>query len=125
MLKTEKGKIIMDGAWAQYDEAIALLEQGDLREAAGKAWCAVRRAASALVLERTGRETTETWEISTSLSWLTLEDASFCSLDHGYDTAWAFLYGDCYLDNHCEPEDYHAELIRETADFIRDAERLA
>ena len=78
-----------------------------------------------LVLERTGRETTETWEISTSLSWLTLEDDSFCSLDHGYSTAWAFLYGDCYIDNHCEPEDYHAELIRETADYIRDAERLA
>lgn len=125
MLKTEKGKIIMDGAWAQYDEAIALLDQGNLREAAGKAWCAVRRAAGALVLERTGRETTETWEISTSLSWLVLDDASFCSLKTGYSTAWAFLYGDCYLDNHCEPEDYHAELIRETADYIRDAERLA
>lgn len=125
MLKTEQGKIIMDGAWAQYDEAIALLDQGNLREAAGKAWCAVRQAADALLLERTGQETTEIWETSTALDWLVLDDASLSSLETRYTVALVFLYGDCYIENNCEPEDYHAELIRETADFIRDAERLA
>ena len=35
------------------------------------------------------------------------------------------LYGDCYIENHCEPEDYHADMIRDTDGFIREAERLA
>ena len=42
--------------WAFYEEAVTLLDQGDLRNAAGKAWEASEKAANALILERTGRE---------------------------------------------------------------------
>ena len=35
------------------------------------------------------------------------------------------LHGSCFYDGDCEPEDELARDIRETADYILDAERLA
>ena len=55
MLATERAKEMLAEAWAFYDEAIKLLEQGDLRNAAGKAWEASEKATNAMIVERTGR----------------------------------------------------------------------
>ena len=56
MLSTERGRFIMSDAWTLYADAIEMLNQGRIRNAADKAWGATKRATDALVLERTGRE---------------------------------------------------------------------
>ena len=38
-----------------HDQAIERLEQGDIRDAAEKAWCAAKRATDALILALTGQ----------------------------------------------------------------------
>ena len=56
MLATERGRCIMSDAWVLYADAIEMLDQGRIRNAAYKAWGATKRATGALILERTGRE---------------------------------------------------------------------
>ena len=41
-------------------QAIERLQNGDIRDAAEKAWCATKRATDALILDRTGEEPTTT-----------------------------------------------------------------
>ena len=39
--------------------------------------------------------------------------------------AWAhYLHGDCFIEGHCDPEEFVVRLIRDTAGYTRDAERL-
>ena len=58
MLETERGRVLITDAWTLYADAIEMLEQGHIRNAAEKAWGATKRATDALILERTGREPT-------------------------------------------------------------------
>ena len=125
MLATERSKEMLAEAWAFYDEAIKLLEQGDLRNAAGKAWEASEKATNALILERTGRAPQDHRETSKEMAYLWLEGGDFKAFESRFIGQIHDLYGDCYIENHCEPEDYHEDMIRETADYIREAERLA
>ena len=125
MLATERGQVMLAEAWGFYDEAVALLDKGDLREAAGRAWCASERATSALILERTGRELQCVREICVQVGFLGQESDALAAFRTRYDIQEGELYGDCFIDGHCEPEEHHAELIRNTDSYIRDAERLA
>ena len=52
-------------------------------------------------------------------------DTSFESLEGRYNTRANVLHGACFYDGNCEPEDMLALDIRETLDYIRDAEALA
>ena len=112
-------------AWAFYDESIQLLKQGDLRNAAGKAWEASEKAANALIVERTGREPQNYRDTSVEIACLGEESGELSDFRSRFAGQLHDLYGDCYVDNHCEPEDYHEEMIRNTENYIRDAERLA
>ena len=56
MLVTERGRYIMADAWTLYADAIEMLDQGRIRNAADKPWGATKRATDALILERTGEE---------------------------------------------------------------------
>ena len=56
MLATDPVSTIFDDARSLHAEALRLLEAGDIRDAAEKAWCATKRAIDALILERTGEE---------------------------------------------------------------------
>ena len=54
MVMTETVKTIFDDARALQSAAVERLDQGDIRDAAEKAWGATKRATDALVLARTG-----------------------------------------------------------------------
>ena len=125
MLALERVKELLSEAWALYDEAVELLEQRNLRFAAGKAWNASEKAANALILERTGQEPQNPNETSVGISYLGEEGPGQNDFRSRFASQFENLYGDCYIDNHCEPEDYHEEMIRNTDSFIREAERLA
>ena len=42
-----------------------------------------------------------------------------------YFTSQGMLHGDCFYQGMCEPMEDIAELIRDTLDYIQDAEALA
>lgn len=125
MLALERAREMLSEAWAFYDEAIKSLEQGDLRLAAGKAWNATESATNALILECTGREPQDYRETSVEIAHLGQQGSEQSAFRSRFASQLEDLFGDCYVDNHCDPEDYHEDMIRNTDSFIREAERLA
>ncbi len=125
MLGTERGRAVMADAWALYDDAMEMLEEGRIRNAAEKAWGATKRATDAMVLEITAQEPQSAGQARSALLVLSRRDPEFVSLRGRYNNRSADLHVACFYDGSCEPESLIIEEIRETADYIRDAERLA
>lgn len=117
---------LFDDARSLYQEAINLLETGNLRMAAEAAWGASKRAADALVLARTGREPMVTGHTSRGLRALGRQDPAVKELRSRYNKRQAFLHGECfYRGIPRTSEDKATAEIHGTADFIRDTEELA
>ena len=125
MLETERVTAIFDDARSLYEDALEELDRSKLRNAAEKAWGATKRATDALVLARTGREPRSTGQTTRGLRALRREDPVFDLLEGRYSARAHALHGLCFYDGNCEPEDVLSRDIRETADYIRDAEALA
>ena len=118
---------IFADARAQHHAALERLAAGDIRDAAEKAWCATKRATDALILARTGIEPEDSRQTSSGLRQLSGRDAGIRSVNlvSRYYTRQGHLHGDCFYCGLCEPVDDTERRIRETADYIRDAEQLA
>ena len=112
-------------AYRMYDDALDRLDADDIRDAAEKAWCAAKRAADALILARTGSLPPRSRDTSRGLRRLAAADPETRPLHDRYFTRQALLHGECFYTGLCDPIDATERLIRETIDFIRDAERLA
>ena len=102
-----------------YESALERMAAGDIRDAAEKAWCATMRATEALVLNQPRRP--PRWQ----------EVARHCGERpvapgpaNYYLDRQGVLHGECFYHDYCDSEET-GRLIRETADFIQDAERLA
>ena len=106
------------------DDALAQMAAGDIRDAAEKAWCVTLRATEALVLVRTGQESGTSTIAGRRLRALSMSDQSLWDLRLHYLERQAVLHGECFYHDYCDPEET-ARLIRETEDYVRDAERLA
>ena len=106
-------------------QALKRLANGDIRDAAEKAWCATKRATNALILARTGQEPTTTSQTSGGLRVLARNDDRYRSLRQRYAICISELHSGRFYDGHCEPEDLISEVIQETAQYIQDAEALA
>ena len=116
---------IFDDAGRMYAAALERLAAGDLRDAAEKAWCAAKRATDALVLARTGRLPPRSPDTTRALRTMAAADPSVRNLQDRYFTRQAALHGDCFYSGNCEPVEDTERLIRETAEYIQDARRLA
>ena len=125
MLETEQAAAIFADAWFLYEDALEELERGKLRNAAEKAWGATKRATDAMILERTGREPRTSGQTRRDVRALGRENPEIKDLAGRYSQRQTDLHGACFYDGDCEPEDELARDIRGTADYIRDAERLA
>ncbi len=119
------GDAIFADAHTLYDDALEMLEMGKIRNAAEKAWGATKRATDALILARTGREPERTPETSTELRALAVRDPAVRNLVGRYYSRQGALHGDCFYLGLCEPLADTERRIRETANYIADAERLA
>ena len=107
-------------------EAIERLAEGDIRDAAEKAWCATLRATNALILAHTGEEPLRTPQTSIQLDRLVRSDRQrFQTLVGRYLSRQTRLHGDCFYLGICEPRDEIERRIRETIQYIQDAETLA
>ena len=125
MVATDRVNEIFSDAHGLYDSAIERLEAGDIRDAADKAWCAIKRASDALILARTGNEPEKSPVTSRELRRLGNQDADVFPLINRYAAARDFLHGDCFYLGLCEPMEDTVRLIHGAADYIRDAELLA
>ncbi len=125
MLQTERVDVLFADARGLYDDALEMLDQGRLRNAAEKAWCATKRATDALILARTGREPRTSGQTMRMLRALRREDPSLEPMRKEYAVRQSFLHGACFYDGILEPaEDIIAD-VRETIEYIQDAEAMA
>ena len=122
---TNRVAAIFTDAWMLHTDALKQLEQGDIRDAAEKAWCATKRSTDALILARTGEEPEKSPMTSKELRELATEDRGVDSLVSRYYSRMGALHGECFYLGLCEPIDDTERRIRETAIYIRDAEALA
>ena len=125
MLTPDRVQEIFADAYAMHGSALERLAAGDLRDAAEKAWCATLRSTDALILARTGREPERTPQTSAGLDRLSDQEPAARTLQRRYYSRQLYLHGNCFylgiLDNRSELE----RRIRETIDYIRDAQTLA
>ena len=126
MVITDTVKGIFADAKFMHSEALKRLEAGDIRDAAEKAWCATKRATDAVVLGVTGSEPQSAGQARRALLGLRFEsDDPFSALLDRYSARSAVLHVDCFYDGICEPVEPIARMIRETINYIDNAERLA
>ena len=125
MVATDRVSDIFADARAVHADALQLLESGDIRDAAEKAWCATKRATDALILARTGTEPEISSDTSRGLAGLATEDYAVRPLRRSYYSRQSELHGACFYLGVCEPLDEVHRRIRQTADYISDAARLA
>ena len=122
MQERDRVAAIFADAWALYADAIEILALGKSRIAGEVAWGATKRAADALILARTGREPSGTGRTSAEMNSLGRRNPGVAPISALYKRRILKLHGRCFYLGICEDTEI---LIRETADFIRDAERLA
>ena len=124
MLNTEQVEAIFADARLLYQDALEMLAQNRIRNAAEKAWGATKRATDALILARTGELPPNTALTSRGIRHLGVQDSEMESLVGRYYTRIGHLHGECFYTGLCDGEDTERR-IRETMAYIRDAERLA
>ena len=125
MIDADRVAEIFADARAVHDSALRVLEEGDIRDAAEKAWGATKRATDALILARTGEEPEKTPQTSIELGRLVAQDNAVRPLVGRYFSRQSQLHGDCFYLGLCEPISETERRIRETAAYISDAEDLA
>lgn len=114
---------IFADARQMHTQAVVQLEQGDIRDAAEKAWCATKRATDALILAVIGEGPGPTGFTSNSLDDLVSSGRAPNSLQRRYYSRLSQLHGACFYTGACNQ---HTERrIRETSRYIADTEALA
>ena len=104
--------------------ALERMVAGDIRDAAEKAWCATLRATEALILARTGQQPQTFSQTSRVPRAMSVSERELRGLRLRYFDREAVLRNECLYHGYCEPIGTE-RLIRETADYIRDAHELA
>ena len=125
MLATDRVRELFADSHAMYDSALERWDAGDIRDAAEKAWCATYRATNALILSRTGEEPEVTRDTARQLDRLARSEEKARILVGRYYSRQVRLHGDCFYLGIVSDEDEIERRIRETIDYITDAESLA
>lgn len=108
-----------------YEMAMKELEAGNLRDAAEKAWGATVRATNGLVMVRTGEKPDTTSRTRIAIEREAERHPALDSLRLRYLSRETSLHGGCFYDGICEPKNAIERRIRETAEFIGDAMKIA
>lgn len=113
---------IFQDSEALFQEGLRKLDAGDLRHAAELAAEATLRAAAAFVMARTGEEGSD--QVAFRLRELAVGDPQIRQklADH-YVTVCAAMY--LLTSSTVEPGDDYIRIIQKTADYIKEARKLA
>ncbi len=125
MLETERVGYLFADAREMYEDALEMLDQRRLRNAADKAWLATKRATDALILARTGEEPRTSGQTMRMIRQLRRQDPALEPLRLKYGHRQSFLHGACFYDGILEPADDIIADVRDTLDFIQEAEVMA
>ena len=125
MVATDRVTEIFADARAVHADALRQWAAGDIRDSAEKAWCATKRATDALILARTGVEPEQSPDTTRGLVRLARTDSAVSPLIGRYFSRQGHLHGTCFYMGECGPVDEVERRIRQTADYINDAENLA
>ena len=125
MVAMREASQIFADARSLHSSALERFEAGDIRDAAEKAWCATLRSTHALILARTGDVPEKSPATSKALRALARQDQRVRSLINRYYARMGSLHGECFYLGLCDPVDDIEERIRDTANYIQDAEALA
>ncbi len=125
MVAIDRISAIFADARAMQVEALRQLESNDIRDSAEKAWCATKRATDALILARTGVEPEHSPDTTRGLARLAGTDRAVQPLVGRYFSRQGHLHGACFYLGACEPMGEVERRIRETANYIDEAETLA
>ena len=124
MLKNASARDLLSDARAIHDEAMARLAAGDWRDAAEKAWCAVRNATEAAVLEIYGVDNQKSTNIDAGLRALAKErGGEWIKARNEYSNVVYHLHIEAFYRGV-----YHMDipdLIRGVADYVDLMEGLA
>ena len=122
---TDRVSELFADALTLYDDALDMLDQGKLRNAAEKAWGATKRSTDAMVLARTGNEPQSAGQARRALLRMSNDGSAFDAFQGRYNTRSALLHVNCFYDGNCEPEAEMTALIRATDSYIQEARNLA
>ena len=110
-------------AWEQYNSALERLDAGDVRDACGKARNATLVATQAAALAH-GEDPQNTNQIPSWIRRVGRESAEFGLMPLMFGARARFLHQQACYDGHIDDPDI-PDLIRDTADYIRQAQRMA
>ena len=110
-------------AWEQYNSALERLGAGDVRDTCGKAWNATRAATRAAALAH-GEDPQNANQISSWIRRAGREKESFGQMPLEFAARARYLHQQACYDGHIDDSDI-PDLIYGTADYIRQAQRLA
>ena len=122
---TDRVSELFADALTLYGDALDMLDQGKLRNAAEKAWGATKRSTDAMVLARTGDEPQSAGQARRALLRMSSESPAFVAFQGQYSTRSLLLHINCFYDGNCEPEAEMTALILATDAYIEEARDLA
>ncbi len=122
---TDRISELFDDARVLFGDALDMLAEGRIRNAAEKAWGATQRSTDALVLARTGTEPQSEGEAHRALLRVRTAYPETITLHGEYSTRSGLLRINCIVDGNCEPEEEMTALIRDTDSYINEAITLA
>ena len=125
MLETERVSYLFADARDLYQDALDMLDQGRLRNAADKAWVATKRATDTLILARTGAEPRTSGQTMRMIRQLRRQDPALEPLRLRYGHRQSFLHGACFYGGILEPQDDIIPDVRETVEYIQEAQAMA
>ena len=122
---TDRVSELFQDAQSLYVDALEMLAQERLRNAAEKAWGATKRSTDAMVLARTGTEPQSAGQARRALLRMNSDGTEFERFHGLYSIRSELLHVNCFYDGNCEPEAEMSALIRTTDSYIQDARNLA
>ena len=125
MVAAQDVRRLFDDASSLYVSALAMMECGDLRDAANKAWGAVNGATTALVLARTDILPERSPEVSRGLIELASDDSRLTELRRSYFDLQGVLHGECFYWGLMDRPQVIESQINEVAAYIQQAEHWA
>ena len=116
---------LFDDAKNLHQFALKIAGEGDLRDAAEKAWCAVNRATTALVLARTDVRPERSPQVTDGLAYLADDDFRLVDLTNAYFAYQGRLHGRYFYDGKLDSPSTVTSEINRVGNYIQEAERWA